>query len=113
MPIYSYHCQACGHADGNEVMKIAEGTLVRDCPKCGKNTYMKQVVQIHTDLKGFHTPITMHSIGCTSVDQIREMQEAGVSIITDPKHPDYGTPIAHNRAEKKRALKVAGFQETN
>lgn len=92
---------------------MAEGLPVLNCPKCGLHTYVKRVTQCHTDCKDFQVPIIMHSIGCTSVDQIREMQEAGVSIITDPKHPDYGTPVAHTRAEKKKALKVAGFQESN
>jgi hypothetical protein len=45
------------------------------------------------------------------VEQIREMQRAGVSISDDPNHPDFGIPIAHTRKEKLKALRVAGFQE--
>jgi hypothetical protein len=59
----------------------------------------------------FHTPIHLHSIGCTSVEQIREMQRAGVEISDDPRHPDFGTPIARTRKQKLTALRVAGYVE--
>lgn len=130
MPCYDYKCPACGH-EVVEFMKMcsaADAPYVL-CPKCvgfsdfpeggsilGTRRHEaimeRQVSQVHTDLKDFSTPIEMHSIGCTSVEQIREMQRAGVSISDDESDPLYGTPIAHNRHEKLKALKIAGFQET-
>ena len=65
----------------------------------------------HTDMKEFAVPVVMHSIGCTDESQIRQMQQAGVNISTDPKDPNYGVPVARTRKEKLTALKVAGYVE--
>lgn len=117
MPMYEYKCPQCGQKS-LEFMKMcsaADAPLVpcRNTHNVPPPIYMeRQVAQVHTDLKDFSTPIEMHSIGCTSVKQIQEMQRAGVSISDDESDPLYGTPIAHNRHEKLKALKIAGFQET-
>lgn len=81
------------------------------CPECKHGSYERQISRPHSDMIEFHTPIHLHSIGCTSVEQIREMQRAGVSISDDPNHPDFGIPIAHTRKEKLTALKTAGYVE--
>lgn len=114
MPMYEYKCYMshCGHAD-LEYLKMADGHQVVNCPKCKFHSYAKQVSRVHTDLKEFSTPIVMHSIGCTDMGQIREMQKAGVSISDDPRDENFGVPIAHSRHEKLKALKVAKFQEAN
>lgn len=116
MPLYEYECPMCGYKS-LEVMKMG---LAADAPKvpCRGLAYgqcgypmVRQISLPHTDMKAFHTPVEMHSIGCTSVDQIREMQQAGITVSDNPADPLYGTPIAHTRKEKLRALKVAGFAE--
>jgi putative FmdB family regulatory protein len=109
MPIYEFTCRECD--DAFEVYRaLANFTREVPCQKCGGVSDLRPSVP-HTDLKEFHTPIEMHSIGCTSVEQIREMQRAGVSISDNPTDPLFGTPIAHSRKEKLKALKVAGFTE--
>jgi putative FmdB family regulatory protein len=109
MPIYEYVCRDCGHAD-DEFQKIVSDPL-EVCPVCGHSSYQKQVSVPHSDLIDFHTPILMHSIGCVSTDQIRDMQKAGVEISDDPNDPEYGIPKAVNRKMKLTALKVAGYVE--
>lgn len=50
MPIYEYHCPACG----NEVeilQKISDAPLT-DCPKCGKNSLQKVISSTQFQLKG-------------------------------------------------------------
>lgn len=41
MPIYEYHCQACGAE--TEVMHKISDPPARDCPECGKPALSKQV----------------------------------------------------------------------
>lgn len=74
---------------------------------------VRQVSLPHTNIKDFHTPIDMFSIGCNSHAEIRQMQAAGIQCSDNPSDPMHGVPIARNRAEKKHALKIAGFVETN
>lgn len=111
MPIYSYKCVECGHAK-DEYMRMSS-IPVLPCPACGKDTYEKQVVRPHSDLVEFATSIEMQSIGCNSMDEIRQMQAAGVECSDDPRSELFGVPIARNRKEKLKALRVAGFQESN
>ena len=111
IPLYDYECD-CGEKKSDVLRSMNALDNPEWCARCHR-AMVRQFPLVHTDLQDFHTPIVMHSIGCTSVEQIRQMQEAGVSISTDPNDPDYGTPIAHNRHEKLKALRVAGFVETN
>ena len=110
MPLYDYECPT-GHVaiDVFHPMNHADPVC---CPICGEVMH-KLPSLVHTDLKPFHIPIVMHSIGCTDMGQIREMQKAGVSISDDPRDENFGVPIAHTRHEKLKALKVAKFQEGN
>lgn len=115
MPMYVYKCPSCQRVS-DEFMRMcgAAEALPILCNCCTPPEIMvRQVSRVHTDLQEFATPIELHSIGCTSVDQIREMQRAGVTISDDPADPLYGTPIARSRHEKLKALKVAKFQEAN
>ena len=41
MPIFDYHCNACGHKDELMVPLRANSTQV--CPACGKESFDKQV----------------------------------------------------------------------
>jgi hypothetical protein len=110
MPLFDMQCPN-GHVEKDVYLKVRDENSVC-CPTCGQSME-KLPSLIHTDLQDFHTPIEMHSIGCTNMRQIREMQEAGVPCSDDPRDPLFGTPVARNRSEKKKALKVAGFVETN
>lgn len=116
MPLYDYECPLCGKTSV-EFMKMCSAD---EAPKvlcqghghgvCGY-PMVRQISRPHAPQLGYHTPILMQSIGCNSVDEIRQMQRAGISINDDPNHPEYGVPVAHNRTEKLRALRVAGYQE--
>ncbi len=109
MPLYTTRCQSCSHVDEDVFARMASSHV---CSKCGAAAERIPVLA-HTDLKDFAIPIELQSIACTSVSEIREMQRAGVTISDDPNDELYGVPIAHNRREKLRALKTAGFVETN
>ncbi|TSA48812.1 MAG: zinc ribbon domain-containing protein [Nitrosomonadales bacterium] len=50
MPIYGYRCDSCGHAD-DEMQKMSDAPLSA-CPKCGKETYVKQLSAAGFQLKG-------------------------------------------------------------
>lgn len=41
MPIYEYHCRACGHAFEHLARTLHDGA--RACPKCGAAKPMKQL----------------------------------------------------------------------
>jgi putative FmdB family regulatory protein len=50
MPIYEYHCGACGH-EVEALQKISDGPL-RKCPKCGKHSLRRVVSTVSFRLKG-------------------------------------------------------------
>jgi putative FmdB family regulatory protein len=50
MPIYAYKCASCGHAD-DVLQKLADAPLTV-CPKCGKESYSKQITAPQFQLKG-------------------------------------------------------------
>ncbi len=50
MPIYAYKCATCGHAD-DVMQKMADAALTK-CPKCGAETYSKQLTAPGFALKG-------------------------------------------------------------
>lgn len=113
MPIYSYCCSNCQHAD-DEYQKMSSGSLT-ECPKCRAASYHRVPTLAHTDLKEFHTPIEMYSIGLNDDEEIRAFKAKcpDVDVATDPNDPLYGIPVARNRAQKKKALDAMGFVETN
>jgi putative FmdB family regulatory protein len=113
MPIYSYHCHNCQHAD-DEYQKLDSPALT-ECPKCQTPNYHRVPTLAHTDLREFHTPIEMYSIGLNTDEEIREFQKRcpDVEVCRDPASDLYGIPIARNRAQKKAALKAVGFEEKN
>lgn len=50
MPIYAYKCSSCGHVE-DEIQKVSDAPLTH-CPKCGEETYAKQVSAPPFALKG-------------------------------------------------------------
>lgn len=50
MPIYAYKCATCGHAD-DVIQKMSDNALTT-CPKCGAETYTKQITAAGFALKG-------------------------------------------------------------
>lgn len=110
MPIYSYGCFNCLHTS-DEYQKMSADSLV-ECPVCKSQTYHKVPTLYHTDLKEFHTPISMMSVACDTDEEIRRVQrQTGVEISSDPNDPDYGIPKAKNRKEKLAVLKAQKFVE--
>lgn len=111
MPCYDYLCSDCGHGD-IEFQRMADRHLTL-CPKCNKETYLRQVSLPHTDMKDFHTPVEMLSIAMEDPEQIKrflkECPEVTVSL--DENDPNFGVPIAKSRKAKLQALKAAKFME--
>lgn len=117
MPMYSFACTWCKHTD-SEFMQMANSVPIGEviiCPKCGHTNYQRQVDLAHTDLKEFHEPITMFSVGCNSWEEIREIQKKcpDVQISTDENDELFGVPVVKNRHEKMQVLAATGFMEKN
>jgi putative FmdB family regulatory protein len=50
MPIYEYRCSACGYVE--DVMQKMSDAPLSACPKCGKDTFAKQLSAAGFQLKG-------------------------------------------------------------
>jgi len=50
MPIYAYACSACGHAE--DVMQKMSDAPLSTCPKCGADSFAKQITAAGFALKG-------------------------------------------------------------
>jgi putative FmdB family regulatory protein len=50
MPIYAYQCSACGHQE--DVMQKMSDAPLSKCPKCGFETFTKQLTAAGFALKG-------------------------------------------------------------
>lgn len=50
MPIYAYQCADCGYQD-DVMQKLADAPLTT-CPKCGKESFGKQITAAGFALKG-------------------------------------------------------------
>lgn len=50
MPIYEYHCSACGAAK-EHLQKISDAPIA-NCPACGSESYSKQISAAGFQLKG-------------------------------------------------------------
>ncbi|MFA5081044.1 MAG: FmdB family zinc ribbon protein [Hydrogenophilaceae bacterium] len=50
MPIYDYKCAACGHAE--DVMQKVSDAPLTTCPKCGAESFSKQLTAAGFALKG-------------------------------------------------------------
>lgn len=113
MPRYDYACSSCGHA-AEEVHSIHLDSLTI-CPKCQKPDYSKQIAQVATDLREFHTPIEMYSIALDYDEEIKAFKKLApdVDISLDQKDPMYGIPIARSRKQKLQALKATEYTELN
>ena len=50
MPIYAYKCASCGHEE--DVMQKMSDAALTQCPKCGAESYGKQLTAAGFALKG-------------------------------------------------------------
>ncbi|GIX23401.1 MULTISPECIES: FmdB family zinc ribbon protein [Caldimonas] len=50
MPIYAYKCESCGH--GQDVLQKISDPVLTNCPRCGAETFRKQVTAAGFQLKG-------------------------------------------------------------
>ncbi|CAN7183884.1 zinc ribbon domain-containing protein [Caballeronia sp. dw_19] len=50
MPIYAYRCESCGF-EKDALQKMSDAPL-KQCPQCGKETFVKQVTAAGFQLKG-------------------------------------------------------------
>lgn len=109
MPLYDYKCSSCKHLEV-DVYRSMRNESPEPCPVCSQSMD-KQVSLPHTDMKDYLEPIVMHSVGCNSWEEIREIQRKcpDVQISDDPNNPDFGVPIARNYAQKKAVLAATGF----
>lgn len=117
MPMYSFACEICGHAD-SEFKQMKDATPVGNfiqCPNCGHPNYRRQLDLAHTDLKEFHKPIEMQSVACNSWEEIREIQDKcpDADISDDPNDELFGVPIARTRKAKMQVLRAVGYRENN
>lgn len=117
MPVYSFQCVACNHAD-MEFASMANATPVGEtieCPKCRAHEYTRLVDYVHSDLKEFHTPIQMLSVACNSWEEIRQIQTKcpDAEISDDPDDELFGVPIARSRKAKMQILAATEFVEKN
>ena len=111
MPMYPYQCQTCNHEE-DEFQHMREDHLTV-CPACGSDTYDRQVSLPHTDMKEFHKPIEMYSIGLTDDEEIKAFKRQAPDVYVDmnPKSELYGVPIAKSRKQKLSALAATGCVE--
>lgn len=114
MPMYDYRCNKCQHAN-TEYLKMENAEQRLLCPKCYVYAYQKQVSQVHTDLKEYHTPIEMFSIAMEDQSEIRAFKQRcpEIDVSDDPADELYGVPVARTRKGKMQALQAAGFREKN
>ncbi len=111
MPVYTFKCRICGHADDEYQRMSAANT--QECPACHAPEYHKQVSLPHTDLKEYHTPIEMLSIAMEDREEIRAFKQRcpHVDLSDDPRDRNYGVPVARTRKAKREALAAAGYVE--
>lgn len=111
MPIYCYKCDICGH-ECEEFQHISEEPLPT-CPECTSTGFHRVPTLTHTDMKEFHKPIEMHSLGLAHLDEIQAFRQRnpGVKVSSDVNDPLYGVPIAHHRKEKLDILAKEGWEE--
>jgi putative FmdB family regulatory protein len=110
MPLYDMKCDSCGRTWIDQFFSMS--TSVFPCPEC-RGAMHKLPSRPHTDLQQYHKPIVMHSVGCNSVEEIREIQRKcpDVAISTDPNDELYGVPVAANRKQKMDILRAVGYVE--
>lgn len=104
MPMYVFKCD-CGVVS-QELRTMESRNLPLFCWDCGKQMERDvRAEQTNTPLQEFHTPIEMHSIAPTNQTEHDQLVKAGAEMTRD------GVPIARNRHEKMRLLKLVGHVE--
>lgn len=85
MPIYEYHCKACGHAL-EAFQKHNESALI-DCPHCGKPQLDKVISSTNFQLKGSGWYVTDFRDGNKKkpADKIPDLPSSGESTVKETK----------------------------
>lgn len=115
MPMYTYRCDKC-EQEFDEFFRIKDDVpTINGCYLC-KNQEARAIrvpALTHTDMKEFHKPIEMHSIGLAHLDEIEAFQRRNpdIPISKDVNDPLYGVPIAATRKQKLDTLAREGFEE--
>ena len=65
MPVYGYKCSSCGFEE-DIIQKMSDKPLTK-CPKCGKDTFVKQLSAPGFELKGKGWAATDFNAGHTGV----------------------------------------------
>jgi putative FmdB family regulatory protein len=111
MPLYVYKCDECDQV--TEEFESIHDDAGTECPVCASSTYRRIPCHTHTDMKEFHKPIEMHSIGLAHLDEIEDFKRRNPDIpcSSDINDPLYGVPIAATRKQKLDVLANEGFEE--
>lgn len=70
MPIYEYHCKACGH-QMDAIQKFSDAPLT-DCPECGKPDLEKMISAPSFHLKGSGWYVTDFKDGGKAKDKPKD-----------------------------------------
>jgi len=105
MPIYAYRCPDC-NTTLEDFRFLSRRDELPECDKCGT----PMLRDISAECRGirspnFHKPIEMFSIAPNTPEEVKELRDAGATFTPEL------VPLAHNRTEKKRLMKVAGVVE--
>ncbi len=100
MPIYAYKCATCNHAD--DVMQKMSDAVLTACPKCGAETFAKQLTAPGFALKGSGWYVTDFRGGNNGGKSAGETTADGKSPVPPDTKSDTSTVPA---AEPKGAVK--------
>lgn len=102
MPIYSYRCDACGHA--KDVLQKMSDALLTVCPVCGAPAFKKQLTAAGFQLKGSGWYVTDFRDGNKEAKKgekgekgeksVEASSEGTVAASTTGKSPDAGSSAA-------------------
>lgn len=91
MPIYAYKCSACGHAD--DVMQKISAAPLTTCPKCGAESFSKQLTAPGFALKGSGWYVT----------DFRDSKKSGGAATTKTEAPAAGEAASTSGADASPA----------
>ena len=103
MPLYQYTCENCGAM----IEDFRPMSRRKELPFCKCGVLMARDVSggVRSRNAAFHTPIEMYSIAPETSEQRDQLAAVGATFNRA------GVPLARDRAEKNRLMKVAGVVE--